>query len=48
MTQTMDLSKMGLAPMTEFEMTEIDGGFWKELVEFIAGVVAGYRTAVQQ
>ena len=26
MTQTMDLNKMGLAPMSEFEMEEIDGG----------------------
>lgn len=27
MTQTMDLNKMGLTPMSEFEMEDIDGGF---------------------
>ena len=26
MTQTMDLNKMGLAPMSELEMDQIDGG----------------------
>jgi len=26
MTQTMDLNKMGLAPLEEFQMLEIDGG----------------------
>jgi len=26
MTQTMDLNKMGLAPMDEVEMQEVDGG----------------------
>ena len=31
MTQTMDLNKMGLAPMSELEMNEIDGGFWLEI-----------------
>lgn len=28
MTQTMDLNKMGLAPMSELEMQETDGGLW--------------------
>jgi hypothetical protein len=45
MTQTMDLSKMGLAPMNEFEMQEIDGGFWAELTEFVAGFIAGWKAA---
>lgn len=32
MTQTMDLNKMGLAPLTEFEMQEVEGGgFWENL-----------------
>ena len=26
MTQTFDLNKMGLAPMSDFEMQEVDGG----------------------
>jgi len=29
MTQTMDLNKMGLAPMDEVEMQEVDGGLSK-------------------
>ncbi len=28
MTQTMDLNKMGLAPMSELEIKETDGGSW--------------------
>ncbi len=28
MTQTFDLNKMGLAPMNEIEMQEVDGGFF--------------------
>ncbi len=27
-TQTLDLNRMGLAPMNEFEMIEVDGGHW--------------------
>ncbi len=33
MTQTMDLNKMGLAPMKEMEMREIEGGgFWESIL----------------
>ena len=28
MTQTMDLNKMGLAPMDDLEMNDIEGGSW--------------------
>lgn len=28
MTQTFDLNKMGLSPLTTIEMSEIDGGNW--------------------
>ena len=28
MTQSLDLNKMGLTPMTEFEMVNVDGGGW--------------------
>lgn len=39
---TLDLQKMGLAPLTEFEMQEIDGGnFWKSLLDGAIGVVVG-------
>jgi len=38
MTQTMDLNKMGLAPMSEFEMEGIDGGhYWYLLASVILG-----------
>ena len=41
MTQTFDLNKMGLTPMSNFEMQEIDGGgFWDGVTGFI-GVVVG-------
>jgi fructose-specific phosphotransferase system IIC component len=38
MTQTLDLNKMGLAPMNEMEIQETDGGFWGQL---IGGLVTG-------
>jgi len=41
-TQTLNLNKMGLAPMNTFEMQEVDGGIfgWDDLaVALIAGVV---------
>lgn len=28
MTQSLDLNKMGLTPMNEFEMVNVDGGGW--------------------
>jgi hypothetical protein len=41
MTQTVDLNKMGLAPMGEVEMQETDGGFLPLLVIYGAwGVMA--------
>jgi hypothetical protein len=39
--QNLELSKMGLAPMTEFEMQDIDGGgFWKWCCIIGAAVLA--------
>lgn len=41
MTQTMDLNKMGLAPMSIWEMEDTDGGgFWDKIVTyFIEGAI---------
>jgi hypothetical protein len=39
--QTLELNQMGLAPMTEFEMQEIEGGgFWKWCCIIGAAVLA--------
>ena len=37
MTQTMDLNKMGLAPMSELEMQEADGGWvwWPYIAVYV-------------
>ncbi len=36
MAQTMDLNKMGLAPMSELEMGKIDGGRWiTDLIHYL-------------
>jgi len=41
MTQSLDLNKMGLAPMDEFEMQEVEGGgFWKWCCIIGAAVLA--------
>ncbi len=40
MTQTMDLNKMGLAPMENFELQEVDGGSWLSVLGFAAAVAA--------
>jgi len=41
MTQTMDLNRMGLAPMSELEMMEVDGEFkYWALVGLALGVAA--------
>ncbi len=34
-TQSLDLNKMGLAPMDSFEMQEVDGGFWQYIVKAV-------------
>jgi hypothetical protein len=40
MTQTLDLNKMGLAPMGEAEMNETNGGsFWTWVAGGVAAVV---------
>jgi hypothetical protein len=41
MTQTIDLNKMGLSPMSNFEMQEVDGGggLWDFLIGYFAGKV---------
>jgi hypothetical protein len=40
MTQTLDLSKMGLVPMSDSEMKEIDGGsFWTWVAGGVAALV---------
>ncbi|MBC7424830.1 MAG: hypothetical protein H7334_15425 [Ferruginibacter sp.] len=41
MTQTIDLNKMGLAPMSIWEMEDTDGGgFWDKIVTyFIEGAI---------
>jgi hypothetical protein len=40
MTQTMDLKKMGLTPMSNFEMVEVDGGVtnWWGVAALVLGV----------
>jgi hypothetical protein len=49
--QTLQLEKMGLAPMTETEMQAIDGGSWSDWTAFgilVLGqgaIVAGVLTA---
>ena len=41
MTETFDLNKMGLAPMNEIEMQEVDGGFpWYPALAIVAGCAA--------
>ena len=41
----MDLNKMGLAPMSELEMNEIDGGgFWAAVFVGACGLAATYAT----
>lgn len=42
MTQMMDLNKMGLVPMTEFEMQEVDGGALWAWFLGAAGAVVGF------
>lgn len=41
MTQMMDLNKMGLAPLSNFEMKDVDGGWNWNAVTAFAGVVVG-------
>lgn len=44
MTQTLELNKMGLTPMSEFEMQEINGGgFWTWLggSMMVVGMILG-------
>lgn len=52
-TQSLDLNKMGLAPMQSCEMQEVDGGLWSlnnigaftQVVIGSAGVILGALTA---
>ncbi|MFV0537312.1 MAG: hypothetical protein ACK5M3_08055 [Dysgonomonas sp.] len=37
---TTDLQAMGLTEMNEAELTEVDGGFWGNVVWFVAGLLA--------
>jgi len=43
MKQTINLEKMGLAPMNEFDMQEIEGG--SLIVRFLEGLAVGIAIA---
>jgi lactobin A/cerein 7B family class IIb bacteriocin len=46
MTQSMDLNKMGLIPMTEDELFSTDGGKWWQWVLSAVAVVVGTAVAM--
>jgi len=45
MKQTLELNKMELASMSEFEMMEVDGGSFWDLIQNIGTIIVGITLA---